>query len=62
MLRKEEEIKKRITSVQGQLDALDTLPPGLQPFLREQDYKDLLWKLLFEKRLLEWVLCRGGIN
>jgi hypothetical protein len=59
MLRTEEEIEKRILSVNEQLQAIDNLPPGIQPFLREQDYKDLAWKLRYEQRILEWVLCKG---
>ncbi len=59
MIRTEEEIEKRIAFVNEQLQAIDKMPSDLQPFLREQDYKDLLWRLMFEKRILEWVLCIG---
>ncbi len=58
MLRTEEEIEKRIALVNKQLQAIINLPPGLQPFLREQDYKDVVWILRYEQRILKWVLCK----
>lgn len=58
IIREVKEIEQRIFEIVNVIDELINRPPNLLPFLRQQDEKDLLWKLRFEKSLLEWVL--GG--